>query len=213
MESFLDWLKKTPTQVCDELFGPDEPQSDEDDEIELQPVNYEELEDSEQIPVSDPGYWAWRLDKAQKSGFLHKVLYYVPLNTWRLIERRHRQILRMKIGNNDSILDIGCAWGRLLDLLLTTWDGEYLGIDVAPSLIELARKRYPSRKFILGDMRTELTLLDNNQFEWAVLISIRDMIIRGHGQGTWDEIERELKRVTNRILYLEYDPSDTGRVE
>lgn len=175
--------------------------------------SYEQLEVSGNIPVADPDYWQWRLQKAEASGYRHKALYYVPLNTWRLIERQHRKILRMKIGNNDSVLDVGCAWGRLLDLLPTTWNGKYLGIDVASGLVELAQEQHPNHQFKVGDVRQELPQLQHQAFDWAVMISVRSMIIRNLGQQTWDEVERELRRVCWRLLFLEYDPKDVGEVK
>ena len=48
--------------------------------------------------------------------------------------------------SGDKVLDLGCGNGRLLDLL-----GEkgidYIGVDNAENLIEIARKRYPGADF------------------------------------------------------------------
>ncbi|MBI5452701.1 methyltransferase domain-containing protein [Candidatus Gottesmanbacteria bacterium] len=48
-----------------------------------------------------------------------------------------------------SILDIGCGTSLFLEYLNPS---KYLGIDVSEKMIALARKRYPERHFIVGDM-------------------------------------------------------------
>lgn len=50
----------------------------------------------------------------------------------------------------DSLLDIGCATGRLLHFY-TPVDG-YLGVDVTPELVAIARKMHPSYEFLKADI-------------------------------------------------------------
>ena len=51
-----------------------------------------------------------------------------------------------------SVLDIGCAGGRFLDLL-HHWrnDVEYTGIDISGASVELARRNYPECTFVAGN--------------------------------------------------------------
>lgn len=45
----------------------------------------------------------------------------------------------------DTVLDVGCGFGRMRDL---TGSASHVGIDIAPTMIAAARKRYPGAKFV-----------------------------------------------------------------
>src|SRR5688572_5696278 len=96
-------------------------------------------------PILDPQYWKERLEQAQR-GHLHHAVFRCPLDRWQRIEARHSEILARLIGPTDSVLDAGCGYGRLLDLLPATWRGGYLGVDLSPDLIRLAECRLPERR-------------------------------------------------------------------
>jgi SAM-dependent methyltransferase len=51
-----------------------------------------------------------------------------------------------------SVLDVGCAVGRLLEALdQFGYRARYTGFDIVPENIELARKAYPDREFLVAD--------------------------------------------------------------
>ena len=55
--------------------------------------------------------------------------------------------------NIDSVLDIGCAAGRFIELLRHYGvTAPYTGIDISPVSIELARSNYPGARFICDDV-------------------------------------------------------------
>lgn len=58
-----------------------------------------------------------------------------------------------KLKKNSSILDVGCGAGIPVDDLLTKAGHEVAGIDLSPSLINLARKLVPAASYRIGDMR------------------------------------------------------------
>lgn len=58
--------------------------------------------------------------------------------------QRHRQFLRLLENRHDvSILDLGCGYGDFLRFLRSEgFSGTYIGYDVAPKMIETARRLY-----------------------------------------------------------------------
>ena len=134
----------------------------------------------------------------------------MPDRTVAEIEAKHRKILAETLKPRHSILDAGCAWGRLLDLLPEWWDGRYLGVDLSPDFVKLAQKEHPTREFVVGNLAA-IDLPD--RFDLAVLISIRPMIRRNLGDEAWNVMEANLKRHAKKVLYLEYDAEDGGSLE
>jgi hypothetical protein len=165
-------------------------------------------------PINDPAYWRVRLAKADP---LHHAVFKCPTERWRAIEAKHREILARLIAPGDSVLDAGCAWGRLLNLLPSEWYGYYLGVDLSPDFVAKAREDHPHRDFRVLDLRdlvgVEPAGDSGGKFEWAVMVSIRPMVRRNLGDEAWEAMERELRRVAKRLLYLEYDPDSEGSVE
>lgn len=164
-----------------------------------------------QQPILEPSFWRQRLQHAK---FLHQSVFICGPESWQQIEWKHRQILQDLIKPDASVFDAGCAYGRLIDLLPDDFRGEYLGIDLCPDFVELARKRYPKRQFFICDM------LDDgwesylaNDFDWAIMISMRPMIRRNLGDEAWNKIRDKVLQVADRILYLEYDVNHPGEIE
>jgi trans-aconitate methyltransferase len=54
----------------------------------------------------------------------------------------------MERQNPSSILDIGCGDQSVTEDIP---DDRYTGIDLSPIVVEQARKRYPERRYIIGD--------------------------------------------------------------
>lgn len=151
-------------------------------------------------PVNDPLYWKQCLVVAEER---HHAVFKCDKAHWSEVGESHRKILQATILPNESVLDGGCAWGRLLKLLPKDWTGDYLGVDLSPDFIDLARKENPGRTFIVGDLRA--IPAHSQTYDWAILISIRPMVIRNLNEVEWKKMEDELKRVARKILYLEYD--------
>jgi SAM-dependent methyltransferase len=162
-------------------------------------------------PILDPAFWRERLASAKEP---HHAIFVCPGEQWRRIEAKHREILARTIGPADSVLDAGCGWGRLLGLMPEGWGGYYLGVDLSPDFIAAAKPRavHQRREFYCADLR-DLDFLESGGFDWAVAVSVRPMVRRELGEETWRQMERELRRVARRRLYLEYDPDCEGFVE
>lgn len=163
--------------------------------------------------ISDPRYWARRLREANRRGEIHHAVFKCPLDRWRRIEAKHREILSRLIGPNDSVLDCGCGWGRLLNLMPKEWVGPYWGVDLSPDFIKLAQEEHV-RLFTVCDLRDlSKHAPGGSKYDWAVLISVRPMVIRNLGAEEWAKMESEIRRVAKKLLYLEYDENDEGKVE
>jgi SAM-dependent methyltransferase len=55
--------------------------------------------------------------------------------------------------SNCSVLDVGCGFGDLFPYLRKYgWKGKYLGIDIVPELVEVAKRKYPEAEFMVSDI-------------------------------------------------------------
>lgn len=159
--------------------------------------------------ILNPDYWSGRLRGAS---LRHMAVFRTTPDNWLAIERRHREILGRLIKPSDSVLDIGCGWGRLLGMLPEGWDGDYLGVDLCPEFVAIAQREHPGFAFVAGDA-TEFLSRAPVETDWAVMISIRPMILRNLGEEYWRSLECVVSRCAKRLLYLECDVNDEGSVE
>lgn len=166
-------------------------------------------------PVCDPAYWRDRIALAAAHAappFLwpHTMVFCCTPDLWELIANRHRAILAATVGPGAGVLDAGCGWGRLLDLMPRGWRGDYCGVDLSPDFVALARRLYPGRAFLTADLRGRTPWADRS-WDWAVVVSMRGML-RRNLPGAWERVEAELRRVARRVLVLEYDVDDGGDI-
>lgn len=165
-------------------------------------------------PVMDPEYWRQRLEQSKIQGLPHQAIYNCTIDLWSEVERRHREILRDTVGDKESVLDVGCGYGRLLNLMPPTWTGEYVGVDVSPDFISLARGTYRHRVFLNVDVRElERLKLDRGHFNLAVMLSFRPMVRENLGEQVWAETERVIRYSARKLLYLEVNLEHGGSVE
>lgn len=179
------------------------------------------------IPIFDPTFWRERLERARERNQEHQALFLTSFEVWETTEKRHRAILKELIQPTDSILDVGCGWGRLLSLLPAIkgigtptpdygWYGSYFGVDISPDFIALAKQRYPGERFAVGDLRclyTSVPTLPIKRYDWAVAIAMREMIIGAAGEKVWELIQTNLlHHHCKKLLLLTYDPSDKPEI-
>lgn len=153
-------------------------------------------------PSNTPEFWKERLDWILEYGKdLRTAIFDCSEEKWNKAEAQHRGTLQHKIALDDSVLDVGCGYGRLLDLLPKGWFGSYLGIDISPDFIHLAQIRYPGRQFLIKDV-LELPITED-KFDWAVCIMVKGMISLDFGEEAWNTINDRLRLLAHRILTLE----------
>jgi SAM-dependent methyltransferase len=65
----------------------------------------------------------------------------------------------------DSIIDVGCAFGDLAPFLTSCgWHGRYLGVDIVPGLIDAGKEKYPELDLRVLDLQAEGL---DDQFDWV----------------------------------------------
>ncbi|MGL6095390.1 MAG: class I SAM-dependent methyltransferase [Fimbriiglobus sp.] len=157
--------------------------------------------------VLDPEYWRGKVTDAAARGESHRAVYTGTADAMADIDRRHREFVS-RIGDFDSVLDVGCGYGRLLDLLGPRFKGRYFGIDLSPDLVAMARVRWPdrARNFMAADVRSpevrkhlgEITL--TKCFQFGVVLWVKDMVVREVGRPAWDEIQTAVEPFCVELL-------------
>lgn len=165
------------------------------------------------FPIYDVAFWRERLANAKEMGEIHRSVYHCSLGQWEEIENQHRKILADYIKPNDSILDAGCGYGRLINLLPESWLGDYRGVDLSEDFISLAKDIFPQREDQFQVANLNNLPFDHKQFDWAICVSIKQMVVGNKGENDWRFISNELHRVVKKVLILEYDAKDRGEIE
>lgn len=160
--------------------------------------SYHGMDTEDMKPIFTRGFWKERIDTAREE---HYSVYVCNKDSWRRIESIHRGILSANV--RGMVLDAGCAYGRFARYFDPD---EYVGVDLSEDFINCARERNPDYRFIHADLRN-LPFRDG-EFEWSFCVSIRRMVERDAGREEWQRIERELKRVSKKVLVLEYEGAE-----
>lgn len=158
-------------------------------------------------PIDDKGWWQQRLQDALKQGEIHRVVYDTDIETWNGIQNTHSHLLPKLFANFEKVklLDAGCGYGALIPLLPD--NVTYTGVDFSPAVLEVGRKMNPNFKIVEGDL-LDLSRWPNRKFDFAVCRSIDGMIKEDLGIGVWRRMEKELLRVADRLILLNYTVPD-----
>jgi SAM-dependent methyltransferase len=72
-------------------------------------------------------------------------------------ERRMAVLCEIGIARDSKVLDFGCGTGQLLSFLQRSlgYEGEYVGYDISPEAIELARSVHPAGRFEVRNILEE----------------------------------------------------------
>lgn len=163
-------------------------------------------------PVDKVSFWRRRLNQMHAEGRpVHAAVYDTTAEVWARIQRDTRAVLPHYIKYGHKVLDGGCGFGSLYELLPP--GVLYRGIDLSPDFIEIARFKYPEGHFEVGDLNN-LKLFSSNYFDWVILRSVDGMIVENLGSTAWEKMRAELLRVAPRILSLGYeDPMPVEVIE
>lgn len=154
------------------------------------------------LPVDTLEFWDKRIKDAHARGHKFWSVYITREGDWLNITNEHRRVLDQEITPGDRILDAGCGYGRWAEYFNPH---KYMGVDFSPEFIRIAKMENPKHRFVVSKL--ESMPFKDKEFDVAFCISIREMIINNLGQKAWDLMEEELKRVSKKVLILEYtDP-------
>lgn len=151
-------------------------------------------------PIEDDAFWLERLEQAKRDGKDWHSVYYTHTSDWEEICRAHEPIVREET-RGKTVLDAGCGYGRASEWCADA--SAYTGVDMSPSLLKEAHERYPTETFMQADLRN--LPFKNGEFDIAIAISIREMVIENLGIDEWKKMLRELHRVAKKVLLLEYE--------
>lgn len=155
-------------------------------------------------PVNKKEFWKDRIEKA-KTSKEHYSVYITSDEDWSSLNKAHKTILEPY--KHQKVLDAGCGYGRWSELFVN-----YTGVDFSPDFIEKAKATYPDQKFLIEDLKS-LPFKDN-EFDMAFCVSIKQMIVDNLGQDEWNLMEKELLRVSEELLILEYtNPHEYQRLK
>lgn len=98
------------------------------------------------------------------------------------------------LSKNGSVLDVGCGFADLYEYLVGSgWSGRYVGIDINPELLTVARQRHPD---------LELTRQDIGEFDSSTAF---DFVIASgvfNAKLTADDNKRHIERSVRRMFEI-----------
>jgi SAM-dependent methyltransferase len=110
------------------------------------------------------------------------------------------RLVRSIVPEGASVLEIGCSTG---DLLAACRPASGVGLDIAPALIEHARRKYPALEFVVGDAETlDAPALAGRTFDYVIA---SDVV--GHVVDVWAAFRalRAVCRPDTRVIVTYYN--------
>ena len=156
-------------------------------------------------PVNNIEFWKDRIHTAKNNSRMHYSVFISNDKLWNDINKKHKEVFDKEIKKTDSVLDLGCGYGRSSQMIECA---RYVGTDFSPDFINEAKKLYPDKEFVLADM-AKLPFADK-EFDIGFMVSVKAMIINNLGVEAWQPMEDEAKRVCKKLLVLEYGGGDAG---
>lgn len=99
-----------------------------------------------------------------KMGMSGRTMFYATEKQHRRKLLQFSSIIKSTLSADDTILDIGCGYGKLLEFLPPC---KYVGIDLIPEFVEYARRKYPGVSFLNTDLREY-----RSAYDWGVLLGV-----------------------------------------
>jgi SAM-dependent methyltransferase len=105
-------------------------------------------------------------------------------------ERRMAMLCDIGVTKDSKVLDFGCGTGQLLRLLQRSigYEGQYVGYDISPEAIELARSAHPAGRF---EVRNILEQPAQERFEYVLVSGVFNNLISDN-RGFFEAVSRRL---------------------
>lgn len=145
-------------------------------------------------PVNKESFWKERIERS-KHGREHYSVYITTDEDWKYLNGVHEELLKKEC--TGKVLDAGCGYGRWSVLF-----DDYVGVDFSQDFIDIAKEKYPNKKFIQSKL--ESLPFKDKEFDSAFCVSVKRMIIDNQGNEAWEQMEKELLRVSKKLVLLEY---------
>lgn len=165
------------------------------------------------LPVEAVEFWRERVFRTiATGGMLHQIILDDNYDLWCKIQSDTGGVLLKIYQPGMRVLDAGCGYGAMIScfqeaatfLKQEVMDylppSNYLGVDISPDLIELARYRYSAYGFIVADLRN----LEARQFNLAITRAVAGMIETNRGRKCWEEMRVSIAKVADRLLVIDY---------
>ena len=151
------------------------------------------------MTVTDPRFWAKRLDEAARKGESHRAVLDESVEYWNATNAKSFRILHQVTAfySVRSVLDAGCGIGSLSEAFGP--EISYVGVDFSPELIIHAKYLYPRREFYVNDLR-DLAGFADDEFGLVFCRGVEGTAKIGYGNEVWAVMEKELLRVTKTVL-------------
>lgn len=155
-------------------------------------------------PVTTEKFWKQRLVEAHVTGRgLHTAVYDIDPGSWNEIQDQTKNLISRYATSKSIILDAGCAYGAVYDLIPKVSSISYIGIDISSDFIEIASLRHPDADFRIGDL-SNLKEFPDRFFGLTVCRAVENMLKENNQSQLWERIRKELIRVSDTVLLIDY---------
>ena len=158
-------------------------------------------------PIFDPNFWSERVRENPEE--IHRAVRYCSIDQRAGYEVKANALLHQIIQPHDSILDVGCGPGLLLNIMPAHWRGYYLGVDICPEFIRKAQMEH-DRTFLRVDAREIPSILSEREsvglrgrFDVAVCFDFARMVKDNMGEDVWNRIKTGLLERCSKVLVME----------
>ena len=109
-------------------------------------------------------------------------------------ERRMAVLCEIGVGKHSKVLDFGCGTGQMLSYLQRTLDfeGKYVGYDISPDAVALARSIHPAGRF---EVRNILEEPVEEKFDYVLVSGVFNNLVSDN-RAFFEAISRRLMRQT-----------------